>query len=191
MTTPDRTTALLHRWSAGCPASAETLMERLYPDLRDLAGRHGWRLRPWASPSDLAQDLCLSLLRQDRASWHNRRHFFAVAAKLVRRIAADRCRSEGRLKRTRRVELRLEDDVDAHSPFELDHLALDLALDQLARASPSAVRVVELRYFAGLSIDETAAVLDVGRTTVVRRWRFARAWLRAALDGVAPELGES
>jgi RNA polymerase sigma factor (TIGR02999 family) len=162
-------------------------MERLYPDLRDLAGRHAWRMDLEGSASDLAQELCLQLLQQQRTTWRNRGHFFAVAAKLARRLVSDRRRHDRRLKRGGRIEhVPLPDDLAA-AEGDLDLLALDEALDRLARISPSAVRVVELRFFAGLEIDETAAALEVGRATVLRRWRFARAWLYDALKDAAVE----
>ena len=183
----DATTGLLEQWAAGSETAASAVLERLYPDLLSLAGRHQWRAGASSTPSSLAQELCIRLLGQRRAGWHCRAHFFAVAAKLIRRLAVDRARREQRLKRgssQRRVDL--EEIEPTYEPGGVDLIALDAGLDRLARMSPSTARVVEMRFFAGLSIEETATVLEVGRTTVVRRWRLAKAWLRAVMNGEQP-----
>lgn len=177
---------LLRRWAAGCADSGARLMERLYPDLRRLALHHRWDLDLSAQPSDLAQDLFLRLSDQRRTAWQDRAHFFAVAAKLIRRVVVDHLRHRHRLKRGGEAEhVEVEEARLAIPGVDLEVLALDEALGRLAEISPSAVQVVELRFFTGLSVEETAAVLDVGRATVIRRWRFARAWLRDALGSEA------
>lgn len=157
-------------------------MERLYPDLRRLARHHRWDLDLSAQPSDLAQELFIRLSSQRRTGWQDRAHFFAIAAKLIRRVVVDQLRHRRRLKRGGEAEqVELEEARLVTAGVDLDLLALDEALGRLAAISPSAVDVVELRFFTGLNVEETAAVLDVGRATVIRRWRFARAWLRDAL----------
>lgn len=183
-TRSDETTALLNRWAGGCAESGEELMARLYPDLRRLAARQSWNRELSTPVSDLAQNLCLRLAQQRQASWNSRGHFFALAAKLIRRVVVDELRHRRRQKRgagTERVSL-AEVELESSDATRPDLVALDEALTRLGRVSPAAVRVVELRYFAGLGIDETAAVLEVGRTTVVRQWRFARAWLHGVLS---------
>lgn len=176
------TTSALAKWSEGSAEAVDDLLGRLYPDLRRLAHGHRWGLATLDSTSDLAQDLCVRLFRQRAPEWKNRGHFFAVAAKLMRRIAVDSDRRARALKRggdREQVDLDRVDLVD--EGLDVDLIALEEALERLSRSSPSVVKVVELRYFAGLSVDETAAVLEIGRATVLRRWRFARAWLHAAL----------
>lgn len=183
----EETTDLLARWGDGCDRSAEALFLRLYPDLRDLAGRHAWRVQLADSASSLAQDLCVSLLRQRRTRWRNRGHFFAVAARLIRRLAVDRYRRGERLKRGGSAEHLSLDEVeleDEQAADDVDLVALDRSLDRLAELSPSAARVVELRYFAGLNLEEVAAVLEIGRSTAFRRWSFAKTWLYASMSGM-------
>lgn len=182
----EETTDLLARWGDGCDRSAEALFVRLYPDLRDLAGRHAWRIQLSDSASSLAQELCVSLLHQRQTHWRNRGHFFAVAARLIRRLAVDRYRRGERLKRGGSAEHLSLDEVeleDEGSAAHVDLLALDQSLDRLAELSPSAARVVELRYFAGLNLEEVAAVLEIGRSTAFRRWSFAKSWLYASMSG--------
>jgi len=183
------TTDMLKRWAAGSDRAAEQLMGRLYPDLLAMAGRQGELLRLTATRSDLAQELCIRILEQRSTNWQGRAHFFAIAAKLVRRIAVDRLRWETREKRGGGQKAVGIEEVGPIMPeFDFDLLALDRALSRLADGSPSIALVVELKFFAGLSIEETAEILEIGRTTVIRRWRFARAWLGAAMKGEAPEL---
>lgn len=177
----DDTTALLNLWTRGDAEAGERLMERIYPDLLRLAVRHRWDLDLTAQASDLAQDLFVRMSRQRRVTWADRAHFFAVAAKMIRRIIVDHLKERHRSKRGGRAQRLGLEDVELSASVDFDLIALDQALERLARASPSAVQVVELRYFAGLNVDETAKVLEIGRATVIRRWRFARAWLRRAL----------
>ena len=176
------TTARLAQWSDGCQESGNEILQRLYPDLHRLARGQRWGTALSDSTSDLAQELCLRLFQQRSTRWKNRGHFFAIAAKLMRRIAVDHSRRASSLKRggsVQRVGLDMSDvSVGA---VDIDVLALDQALRDLARSSPAAAQVVELRFFAGLNVDETSAVLEIGRATVIRRWRFARAWLNMAL----------
>lgn len=182
----EETTALLNRWAEGRSELGWQLMERIYPDLLRLAAHHGWSWDLTARPSDLVQETLLRLEQQRSSAWTDRAHFFAVAARLIRRVVVDQVKKGRRLKRGGRSRTQdIEEVGEEPWHLDLDVLALHQALKSLARTSPSAVRVVELRYFAGLSIAETAAVLGVGRTTVVRRWRFARAWLRLELQGAS------
>lgn len=177
------TTVLLNRWAAGCAESGERLLERIYPDLRRLASRRRWNADLSVQVSDIVQELYLRLAQQKQVTWQDRAHFFAVAARLIRRIVVDHLKHKSRMKRGGNAARVALDAIELADPGpDTDVLALDQALSRLARHSPSAVRVVELRYFAGLSVEETAAVLEVGYRTVVRRWRFARAWLHTELS---------
>jgi RNA polymerase sigma factor (TIGR02999 family) len=129
-------------------------------------------------PTALVNELCLRLLQQDDASWQNRQQFLAVAARLMRRVLVDHARQRDSAKRGSGVSrLPLEDagDIRLERPAEL--VALDEALSDLFVVSPERARIVELRYFGGLTIEEIAAVLNVSTATVSRNWRSARAWL--------------
>lgn len=163
-------------------------MARIYPDLERLAMHCQWGSELSARPSDLVQETFLRLARQEHTVWNDRAHFFAVAARLIRRAVVDEVRFRGALKRSAGDPARGWDQEVAGEAggLDLEVLALHQALERLARTSPSAARVVELRYFAGLSVDEIAELLDVARSTVKRRWRFARAWLQLELVGEAP-----
>jgi len=176
------TTDLLNQWSKGCPDAWSRVLDRVYPDLKRLGKHRACHLESAVEPSDIVQELYLRLERQQGVDWANRTHFFAVAARLIRRVLVDQIRFGEREKRGSRAEhvglrdLEIADDGD---PEGL--LALHEALDRLALESPSAAKVVELRYFAGLTLEETADVLGLARRTVLRRWRFARAWLFTVL----------
>jgi RNA polymerase sigma factor (TIGR02999 family) len=179
------TTALLRSWAEGDEGARDRLIEHLYPELRRFAAWHLRRARSDASlqTSDLVHETYLRLVDQRRARWRDRAHFFAVSAGLIRRILADHLRARRRLKRGGGLPaLTLADaaglaDDDGHP----DLLLLDEALDRLAEIDARAARIVELRYYGGLSYEEVAAVLGIGRATVVRAWRFARAWLHETL----------
>jgi len=120
--------------------------------------------------------------------WQNRAHFFAVAAHVMRRLLVDHARARGAEKRGASVTVSLDGadiDVDARAASQPDVLALDRALEKLAAIDPRQARLVELRYFAGLTIDEAAAVLNVAAITVKRDWALARTWLYRELQGSA------
>ena len=173
-------TELLHRWSDGDEAAFDHVVGQLYAELRRIARNlmrredAGHTLQPTA----LVNELCLRLLQQDDASWQNRQQFLAVAARLMRRVLVDHARQRDSAKRGSGVSrLPLEDagDIRLERPAEL--VALDEALSDLSAVSPERARIVELRYFGGLTIEEIAAALNVSTATVSRNWRSARAWL--------------
>jgi RNA polymerase sigma factor (TIGR02999 family) len=130
----------------------------------------------------------LRLIGSDGAGWENRAHFFGAAARAIRRILIDQARARHAARRGGDRPLRLDTDAPIVRPGPtLDVLALDEALEKLASIDPQKARVVELRFFAGLSVDETAAVLGVSASTVARDWVFARTWLhRAMSEGSSP-----
>jgi len=182
--TSDDVTALLQAWAGGQAGAGDRLFDRVYSRLHRLAAN---RLSREDAPGelrtgDVMHEAYLRLAGQKRVTWRNRAHFFAVAARLIRRVLLDQVKFRRRRKRG---------DGTAHVPLEhaepagiepdLDLVALGEALDDLAAVDPMAVRVVRLRYLAGLNLEETAEVLGVGRATVVRSWRFARAWLARRL----------
>ncbi|HJU41339.1 MAG TPA: sigma-70 family RNA polymerase sigma factor [Vicinamibacterales bacterium] len=175
-------TQILQRWHSGDEAALEDLVRAIYPELRRIAAgqlrreRAGHSLRPTA----LAHDVYLRLLDQRRVTWQNRAHFLAIAAKLTRRLLIDHARRRAAWKRGFDVRPVSLDDVDVAAPdaaHETDLVALDEALSRLALLDPRQARVVELRFFGGLSIEETASVLGSSPATVKRDWVTARLWL--------------
>jgi RNA polymerase sigma factor (TIGR02999 family) len=158
----------------------------VYQDLRRMAAR---RLRrqahPTLQPTALVHDLFVRLSGQPVLQFTTRAEFFAVASRAMRAVLVDRARARAAVKRGIPVTLAvdLEDVAPATDPKPVDVLALELALGRLEALDPRPARVVELRYFGGLTIDEAAEVLDVSPMTVKREWRLARAWLRRELSG--------
>lgn len=177
-------TALLHAWRSGDDSALERLTPLVYDDLRRIARRHlaGERRSVTLQPTVLVHEAYMRLARQQRAGWQDRAHFLAVAALTVRRLLVERARGRAALKRGGGAVAVTWSEVDEPlaSP-EMDVVALDEALERLAELSPRQARVVELRFFGGLTIEETARVLDVSRATVKADWQMARAWLFAAL----------
>jgi RNA polymerase sigma factor (TIGR02999 family) len=174
-------TELLARWRGGEARALEELMPVVYGELYHLARLQMRRERRdhTLQPTALVHEAYVRLVSGD-ASFENRAHFYGAAAQAMRRILVDHARRRRTLKRA------VPDDVvqlDARSGIDLrlDLVALDEALNRFAAIGPQAARVVELRYFGGLSIEETAAVLEVSPATVKRHWAFARAWLHRAL----------
>ena len=174
------TTQLLVKWSKGDQQALQELMPRVYDELRQLAGhllrreRAGHTLQPTA----LVHEAYLRLVDQTRADWRNRAQFLAVAAQMLRRVLVDHARAKQRRKRgSGTVVLSLEESLVSGPERNLDVLALDEALSELARLDPQQSRIVELRFFAGISIEETAASLGIIPATVKRDWAVARAWL--------------
>jgi RNA polymerase sigma factor (TIGR02999 family) len=174
-------TALLRAWSKGDAEAGERLIPLVYDELRRQAARHLRRERREHTlrPTGLVHEAYLRLVEQRQAAWQNRSQFFAVAARVMRRVLGDHARRHLAHKRGGsrcRVSL---DDADGASPAErdLDLLALEQALTELAALDAAKARIVELRFFGGLSLPETAAVLGVSESTVSREWRMARAWL--------------
>lgn len=181
-------TSLLKQWELGDTQAGARLVALAYRDLRRLAARE---LRhEWSDCSlqvtELVHEIYLRLATQTHPRWQNREHFFAITTRLVRRVLVDHARKKRSLKRTPPAPSSEHGSVLAALDVNLDLLGLDRVLDDLARLDELAAKIVELRYFGGLSVSETAATLGVGRATVGRRWRSARAWLREALiEGVA------
>ena len=180
-------TALLRSWRAGDPAALDLLVALVYDALRQLAAQ---RLRRSGSggvtlqPTALVHEAFLRLVHGD-IDWQSRAHFFAVASKTMRNVAIDHARRRQAGKRggdVVRVDLTGEADLAAAGPA-VDVLALDEALSRLEALDARQAKVVELRFFAGLSSPEIAALLDCSPTTVERDWRTARAWLFRELEG--------
>ncbi len=181
MTQSSEATQIVNALGAGDDSHVGRLVELVYEELRRLAGSFlaqeavGHTLQPTA----LVNEAFLKLIKQDEVDWQGRSHFLAIGAQAMRRILVDYARTKKRQKRGggwQRVEL-TDDAVFSTSRSE-DVLALDAALEELARLNPRQARIVELRFFSGMSIDEIAAALGMSKRTVERDWTMVRAWLR-------------
>ena len=171
-------TALLLAWSDGDQAAASRLIEVVYDELRRVARRHLRSERDHSlAPTALVHEAYLKLVDQRRVRWQNRAHFFGIAAQLMRRILVDHARSRAAAKRGKDRTVCLDAADAATPPFDVDILALDAALDKLGALDARQSKLVELRFFAGLTVEEVAATLDVAPITVKRDWAHARAWL--------------
>jgi RNA polymerase sigma factor (TIGR02999 family) len=178
-------TQLLRDWSDGNSAAREELLQLVYRPLRELAGHHLRRERDGHTlqPTALVHELYLKLVKQRRVDWSDRGHFFAVAAQMMRRILVDHARRRKSDKRGgEMVSLALDDALDVAAAESIDVVALDVALEHLTAIFPQQARIVELRFYGGLTIDETAEVLGVSAATISREWTMARAWLRRSLS---------
>lgn len=178
-------TGLLIRWSEGDAHALDRLLPVVYDECRRIASRELRRERAdhTLAPTALVHELYLRLVDQRRASWESRSHFFGVAAQLMRRVLVDHARARHAAKRGGSVMFVPLDDADheAEAADVADILAIDQALVRLAACDPDQVRIVELRFFAGLTVEETAQVLGRSARTVKREWQLARAWLHREL----------
>jgi len=184
-TPPHEVTQLLLDWSEGNEAALAKLMPIVYKELRRLAHQYLNRERDGHSlqTTDLVHEAYLRLVDQRRARWQNRSHFFGVAAQLMRRILVDHARRHKRVKRGGGAPVALlEEAAVVSSQSDVDLLALDEALSRLAAIDPRKARIVELRFFGGLEVSETAVFLDISEITVMRDWKMAKAWLHRELS---------
>ena len=182
-------TGLLQRWSEGDAGALDRLLPLIYAELRRIASQQlrDERDEHTLAPTALVHELYLRLVDQSRSTWENRAHFFGLAAHLMRRILVDHARARHADKRGGSVtRVSLEEALDAgHEEPEApgrpgavaDVLVVDQALDRLSKIDQDQARIVELRFFAGLTVEETAHVLKRSTRTVKREWRLARAWL--------------
>ena len=178
-------TALLRSWSDGDEHAFEQVLPIVYDQLHRMALRYlaGERSELSLQPTALVNEVCLRLLGWDQVRWKNRGHFFGVSAQMMRRVLVDIARKRRAERRggAQAVRVPLE-DVDVAADDACGNLvALDEALEQLAVADPRKARVVELRFFGGLSLEETAEAIGISMRTVQNDWTFARAWLYRAL----------
>jgi RNA polymerase sigma factor (TIGR02999 family) len=186
MESPEGVTQLLVDWSNGDPSALDKLMPVVYDELRRLASNYLRRERAGHTlqPTALVNEAYLKLVDQRKARWQNRAQFFGVAAQLMRRILVDHARIRQAQKRggsdQQQLSLSQADQV-AEKP-DIDLLALHEALNDLALIDEQQARIVELRFFGGLTIEETAEVLAISHATVERDWTLARAWLRRELS---------
>lgn len=182
-------TALLHEWRRGDPTALERLTPAIYSELRRLAARQMRLERTGHSlqPTALVHEAYLRL-GSATADWQDRAHFFAIAASIMRQILVDHARSKRRLKRGGGAHaVEMPEIADGREGNIVDLLAIDAALRDLGQVDARKVRVVELRFFAGLSVEETAMVLEVSPNTVIRDWAVAKAWLGKRLGSETHE----
>jgi RNA polymerase sigma factor (TIGR02999 family) len=186
MQPPEGVTELLVRWSSGDQKALDKLMPLVYNELRRLATNYLRRERQnhTLQPTALVNEAYLKLIDQKHARWQNRAQFFGVSAHLMRRILVDHARAHQAEKRggSDQQRLSITSAEQLVQQPELDLLGLHEALEELATLDPQQERIVELRFFGGLSIEETAEVLSIGHATVERDWKMARAWLRRKLE---------
>jgi RNA polymerase sigma-70 factor (ECF subfamily) len=178
-------TQLLRAWSEGRERAPERLMPLVYDELHRLAKVYMARERPGHTlqATALVHEAYLRLIDASEANWQDRAHFFAMCAQLMRRILVDWARSHGSLKRGGdKQTVQLEEALVVAPEAEVDLVRLDDALKALESFDARKSRVVELRFFGGLSVEETAAVLKVSVETVMRDWRLAKSWLRRELN---------
>ena len=183
MPSPD-VTSLLHAWGEGDPAARDQLIPLVYDELRRRAAvylRHERRDHT-LQPTALVHEAYLRLAEQTRMDWKNRAQFFGVSAQMMRRILVDHARAGKMAKRSGTLmRVDLDDRLGAQPAADIDVLALDEVLTRLAAFDARKCAVAELKFFAGLSIDESAEVLGVSTATVEREWKAARAWLYAEM----------
>lgn len=180
-------TRLLERWAGGDPRAMDRVLNLVYDEIRALAAAHLARERAdhTLQPTALANEAYMRLARISEINWTGREHFLAVASNVIRRVLVDHARAHSAAKRGGDLTIVPIDDSDTPTPAPtVDLLALDEALETLARMDPRQSRIVELRFFGGLTVEQTADVLQLSPRTVKSEWRTARAWLYAQL---APE----
>jgi RNA polymerase sigma factor (TIGR02999 family) len=183
-------TQILQAAKAGDSSAVNKLMPLVYDELRSLAGRFMSRERPGHTlqPTELVNEAFLRLVDQTRVDWQGRTHFFAVGARVMRRILVDHARSKLRKKRGERPQrVELTEKLTLTTDSLEDVLALDEALEKLNKVDPRQARIVEMRFFGGLTVSEVAEVLNVSKRTVEGEWTMVRAWLRRELSAPPPQ----
>jgi RNA polymerase sigma factor (TIGR02999 family) len=181
---PDSITDLLLKWSSGDPNALEKLMPLVYDELRRLAVRYLRRERQnhTLQPTALVNEAYLRLIDQQKVEWQSRAQFYGLAAKLMRNILIDHARGRQAVKRGgQQFRVTFDSDNQPGINPEIEFLAVHEALERLTAFDSQKAEIVELRFFGGLSIEETAEVLDIGHATVERDWKLARAWLKREL----------
>ncbi|MEO8052800.1 MAG: sigma-70 family RNA polymerase sigma factor [Acidobacteriota bacterium] len=180
------TTRLLRAWADGDQGALERLTPRVYQELRRIAGYHmqNEQLGRTIQTTALVHEAYLKLIDVANVDWQHRAHFFAVSSQIMRRILLDRARRRVAAKRGGKAErVNLDEIAGNVSGRPRDMIALDDALNALEKIDSRKARIIEMRFFAGLSVEETAEILKVSPDTVLRDWRLARAWLLAELSG--------
>jgi RNA polymerase sigma-70 factor (ECF subfamily) len=184
MASPHDVTALLGEWSRGNRDALNELLPHVYAELRRIADRQFRmeRIDHTLQPTALVNEVYLRLVDQRQVDWQDRAHFFGVAAQVMRRILVDHARRHSANKRGDGVRcVSIDEAKEVASSSEIPVLALDHALDRLEKVDPELAKIVELRAFGGLTIEEAAHVLSVSPSTAKRDWRTAKAWLNREL----------
>ena len=182
---PGDVTGLLRAWSGGDQAALERLIPLINGELRRIAKRYLQKERPDPSlqTTALVNEAYLRLIDAKRVDWHDRAHFFAVCAQIIRRILVDHARARHTAKRGAGLPpLSLDEALAVSAERTSDLVAIDDALDALSKVDPRKGRVVELRFFGGLSVEDTAHVLGISPESVMRDWRLAKVWLMRELS---------
>ena len=182
-------TDLLKAWRDGDAGAGDALVQQVYPRLRALAHRRLHRGELTLQPTEVVHEVYLKMQRREQPDWQDRAHFFAISATMIRDVLVDYLRRKNSRKRGadwQRLTLDTMADL-ADVQLNPDLLALHEALERLSELDAVAARLVELRFFAGLEIQDAVPVLGVSSATLVRKWRYARAWLRRELGTAGPE----
>ncbi len=186
-------TRLLDDLSAGKEHALNALLPLVYRELRRCAASYLRRERQnhTLQPTALVNEAFLKLVEQRNVRWQNRAHFFGVAAQAMRRILVDHARTHGRVKRGGAApQVTLDEAMISAESRSIDLLALDEALERLSALDERQARVVELKFFGGLSVEESAEVLNISPATIKREWSMARAWLHTQLSTPAPDTAQ-
>jgi len=181
-------TELLLEFSNGKAIAVDALLPIVYDELKRLASNYLRRERSnhTLQPTALVHEAYIRLIDQTRVNWQNRAHFFGIAANVMRRILVDHARQRNAEKRGAEFQkFSLDENVDKAVELSSELVALDDALKELAKVDPNNARLVELRYFGGLTFEETAEVMNVSVITAKRHWRVARAWLYGQINQTA------
>jgi RNA polymerase sigma factor (TIGR02999 family) len=188
-TSPDNVSQLLARWNAGDVSARDALVPFVYDELRRIARRclAGQGRDHTLQPTALVHEAYLRLARRDSANYRDRMHFFALAAQIMRQILIDHARKSASVKRgANAVTLSLDDALDHSEDGQkktcLDLMALDNAMNQLAKLDARQCKIVELRFFGGLSIEEAAEIVEISPATAKREWATARVWLHRTMS---------
>ena len=183
---PHHVTELLREWTNGRAAAMDELLPYVYDELRRRAARYlqHERVNHTLQPTALVHEAYLKLVDQKAVAWKDRGHFFAIAAQAMRRILVDHAKHKNRAKRGGDLpDIQLDSSIEnAIVESSIDLEALDEALSRLAIVDPDQERLVELRFFAGLSLEEAAAAMDISRATAAREWQVAKSWLHRELS---------
>src|SRR6478736_4559817 len=174
-----RISQLLQQWTGGDPLAREDLVPLVYLELRKRAAAYLRRERRdhTLQPTALVNEAYVRLMGQERVTWINRAQFFGVASQAMRRILVDHARARDAAKRPGGLRMTLDEGMRSVPPIDCELLMLDSVLQELAAIDERQARIVEMKYFGGLSEEEVAAILSLSRTTITREWQSARAWL--------------